>query len=82
MTRAPLSVSTAADSSRSTSSSFSARISLRSTVGEKPQSSLAVEGELPEEGRAAIDDGDDLMLALAKRTVHGDSVSTADTESV
>jgi hypothetical protein len=40
-------------------------------VAKKMQSSLAVEGELPEEGLAAYgDDGDDLMLALARRIVH------------
>ena len=37
-------------------------------VAKKLQSSLAVEGELPEDGLAAYgDDGDDLMLALARR---------------
>ncbi|MDE2933081.1 MAG: hypothetical protein OXS47_04325 [Chloroflexota bacterium] len=37
-------------------------------VAKKLQSSLAVEGELPEDGLAAFgDDGDDLMLALASR---------------
>ena len=36
-------------------------------VAQKLQSSLAVEGELPEDGLAAYgDDGDDLMLALAQ----------------
>ena len=49
-------------------------------VAKKLQSSLAVEGELPEDGLAAYgDDGDDLMLALARKIVHGD---TGDAESV
>jgi hypothetical protein len=39
-------------------------------VAKKLQSSLAVEGELPEDGLAAYgDDGHDLMLALARRIV-------------
>ena len=39
-------------------------------VAKKLQSSLAVEGELPEDGLAAYgDDGDDLMLALARKIV-------------
>ena len=42
-------------------------------VAKKLQSSLAVEGELPEDGLAAYgDDGDDLMMALARRIVSGD----------
>ena len=42
-------------------------------VAKKLQSSLAVEGELPEDGLAAYgDDGDDLMLALARRIVNGE----------
>ena len=42
-------------------------------VAKKLQSSLAVEGELPEEGLAAYgDDGDDLMMVLARRIVTGD----------
>ena len=50
-------------------------------VAKKLQSSLAVEGELPEDGLAAYgDDGDDLMLALARKIVAGeedaDSVET------
>ena len=41
-------------------------------VAKKLQSSLAVEGELPEDGLAAYgDDGDDLMLALARKIVAG-----------
>ena len=36
------------------------------------QSSLAVEGELPEDGLAAYgDDGDDMMMALARKIVSG-----------
>ena len=42
-------------------------------VAKKLQSSLAVEGELPEDGFAAYgDDGDDLMLALARKIVAGE----------
>ena len=42
-------------------------------VAKKLQSSLAVEGELPEEGLAAYgDDGDDVMMALARKIVSGD----------
>ena len=42
-------------------------------VAQKLQSSLAVEGELPEDGLAAYgDDGDDLMLALARKIVNGE----------
>ena len=42
-------------------------------VAKKMQSSLAVEGELPEDGLAAYgDDGDDMMMALARRIVGGD----------
>ena len=41
-------------------------------VAKKLQSSLAVEGELPEDGLAAYgDDGDDLMMALARKIVSG-----------
>ncbi len=41
-------------------------------VAKKLQSSLAVEGELPEDGLAAYgDDGDDLMMALAGKIVSG-----------
>ena len=48
-------------------------------VAKKLQSSLAVEGELPEDGLAAYgDEGDDLMLALARRIVSGEE----DAESV
>ena len=48
-------------------------------VAQKLQSSLAVESELPEDGLAAYgDDGDDLMLALARKLVSGE----ADAESV
>ena len=42
-------------------------------VAQKMQSSLAVEGELPEDGLAAFgDDGDDMMMALARRIVNGE----------
>ena len=41
-------------------------------LAKKLQNSLAVEGELPEHGLAASgDDGDDLMLALARKIVAG-----------
>ena len=47
-------------------------------VAQKLQSSLAVEGELPDDGLAAYgDDGDDLMLALARKLVAGDEDSDA-----
>ena len=43
-------------------------------VAQKLQSSLAVEGELPEDGLAGYGDtGDDLMMALARKLVSGDS---------
>ena len=43
-------------------------------VAKKLQSSLAVEGELPEDGLAAYgDDGDDLMMALARKIVNGEA---------
>ena len=42
-------------------------------VARELQSSLAVEGALPEDGLAAFgDDGDDLMLALARKIVCGE----------
>ena len=42
-------------------------------VAKKLQSSLAVEGELPADGLAAYgDEGDDLMLALARKIVAGE----------
>ena len=48
-------------------------------VAKKLQSSLAVEGELPEDGLAAYgDEGDDLMMALARKIVSGDE-NEADT---
>ena len=41
-------------------------------VAKKMQSSLAVEGELPEDGLAAYgDDGDDMIMALARKIVSG-----------
>ena len=49
-------------------------------VAKKLQSSLAVEGELPEDGLAAYgDDGDDLMMALARQIVGGDAQAEAET---
>ena len=52
-------------------------------VAKKLQSSLAVEGELPEDGLAAYgddgDDGDDLMMALARQIVGGDAQADAET---
>ena len=49
-------------------------------VAKKLQSSLAVEGELPEDGLAAYgDDGDDVMMALARRIVSGDEEDEAET---
>ena len=49
-------------------------------VAKKLQSSLAVEGELPEDGLAAYgDDGDDLMMALARKIVSGDEEDAAET---
>ena len=51
-------------------------------VAKKLQSSLAVEGELPEDGLAAYgDDGDDLMMALARKVVSGDEEEN-ETETV
>ena len=45
-------------------------------VAQKLQSSLAVEGELPEDGLAAYGDtGDDLMMALARKLVLGETDS-------
>ena len=47
-------------------------------VAKKLQSSLAVEGELPEDGLAAYgDDGDDMMMALARKIVSGDEEDEA-----
>ena len=49
-------------------------------VAKKLQSSLAVEGELPEDGLAAYgDDGDDLMMALARQIVNGQQGADAET---
>ena len=43
-------------------------------VAKKLQSSLAVEGELPEDGLAAFgDEGDDMMMALARKIVSGEA---------
>ena len=48
-------------------------------VAKKMQSSLAVEGELPEDGLAAYgDDGDDMMMALARRIVSGEEDDAGD----
>ena len=52
-------------------------------VAKKLQSSLAVEGELPEDGLAAYgDDGDDLMMALARRIVSGEEDDAETVEAV
>ena len=49
-------------------------------VAKKLQSSLAVEGELPEDGLAAYgDEGDDLMMALARKIVSGEEEDEAET---
>ncbi len=49
-------------------------------VAKKMQSSLAVEGELPEDGLAAFgDDGDDMMMALARKIVNGEEKDEAET---
>ena len=48
-------------------------------VAKKLQSSLAVEGELPEDGLATYgDDGEDVMMALARKIVSGDEEETDD----
>ncbi len=46
-------------------------------VAKRLQSSLAVEGELLEDGLAAY--GDDLMMALARKIVSGDERDEAET---
>ncbi len=52
-------------------------------VARKLQSSLAVEGELPEDGLAAFgDDGDDLMMALARKIVSGEEDEAETVEEV
>ena len=49
-------------------------------VAKKMQSSLAVEGELPEDGLAAYgDDGDDMMMAMARKIVSGDEEDESET---
>ena len=49
-------------------------------VAKKLQSSLAVEGELPEDGLAAYgDEGDDLMMALARKIVSGEEQDETET---
>ena len=54
-------------------------------VAKKLQSSLAVEGELPEDGLAAYGDdgdGDDLMMALARKIVSGEEDDAETVEDV
>ncbi len=52
-------------------------------VAKKLQSSLAVEGELPEDGLAAYgDDGDDLLLALARQIVSGEAADAEPVQAV
>ena len=52
-------------------------------VAKKMQSSLAVEGELPEDGLAAFgDDGDDMMMALARKIVNGEEGEAETVEAV
>ena len=52
-------------------------------VARKLQSSLAVEGELPEDGLAAFgDDGDDLMMELARKIVSGEREEAETVEEV
>ncbi|MCY4529036.1 MAG: hypothetical protein OXD46_08440 [Chloroflexi bacterium] len=49
-------------------------------MAKKLQSSLVVEGELPEDGLAAFgDDGDDMMMALARKIVSGEEEDEAET---
>ena len=57
------------------------RADVLTLVARKLQSSPAVEGMLPKDGPAVIrDDGDDLMLALARPMVNGEE--TEDGQSV
>ena len=52
-------------------------------VAKKMQSSLAVEGELPEDGLAAFgDEGDDMMMALARKIVNGEEDEAETVEEV
>ena len=52
-------------------------------VARKLQSSLAVEGELTEDGLAAFgDDGDDVMMALARKIVSGEHDEAESVEEV
>ena len=52
-------------------------------VAKKLQSSLAVEGELPEDGLAAFgDEGDDLMIELARKIVSGEREEAETVEEV
>ena len=48
-------------------------------VAKKMQSSLAVEGELPEDGLAAYGDDGDMMVALARKIVSGEEEDEAET---
>ena len=51
-------------------------------MAQKLQPSLAVEGELPEDGLAAYgDDGADLMLALARKIVAGEGTRALSSRS-
>ena len=48
-------------------------------MAKKLQSSLAAQGELPEDGLAAFgDDGDDLVLALARQIGSGEETDSDD----
>lgn len=52
-------------------------------VAKKMQSSLAVEGELPEDGLVSYGDGqEDLIIAMAKRVVRGSEDGDDDGESI
>ena len=52
-------------------------------MARKLQSSLAVEGELQEDGLAAYgDDGDDIMMALARKIVSGEQDDAETVEAV
>ena len=56
---------------------------LHMLVAEKLQRSFAVERELPEDGLAAHgDEGDDLIMTLARRIVSGDEDETDTVEEV
>ena len=52
-------------------------------VAKKLQSSLVVEGELPEDGLAAYgNEGDELMMALARKIVSGEEADAETVEDV